>query len=447
MSIRNRLPWIFFISRRFAKVDSRGRAAASGVLASLGIGAGVAVLIVIISVMNGFQSGYIKSIMEISSFHVRAVPEQTEQSDMSALSQEPEQTALSEDELLQKIKETSGVLSAVPMYEAQTLAVGKNGRQRSALIRGVPWDMMESDDGFAEQVTVSTGFFDIKDEMTCVLGSTLARGLNVRPGDEINLLALSGGEETDLFSGDRKLRVTGLFTCGYADINSTFIFVSLETAGKILGVDSAHFYGIKLVNSEDDQRCVAVLKNNIPGVEFESWRSYNRSFFGALKIEKNVLMMLSFLIFVVVGVNIFNSMRRMVYEHHEETAVLSALGAQKKEVQLVFLLQGLTTGLYGAVPGLFAGLAICARMKDVFVLFSSLAYKIQYFFYMIFNPQAVYSLRSDSVFLYYSKLPAVVVFSEAAYITLFGIAASLAASWFASRNALKFSVAEVLHDE
>ena len=76
-----------------------------------------------------------------------------------------------------------------------------------------------------------------------------------------------------------------------------------------------------------------------------------------------------------------------------------------------------------------------------------LAYKFQYFFYMIFNPQAVYSLRSNSVFLYYAKLPAVVVFSEVASITLFGIVASLAASWFASRNALKLSVAEVLHDE
>ena len=431
MRIGNRLPWIFFISRRFAKVDSRGRAAASGVLASLGIGAGVAVLIVIISVMNGFQSGYIKSIMEISSFHVRAVP----------------QSSVDEDELLRQIKDTSGVLSAVPMFEAQTLAVGKNGRQRSALIRGIPWNMKESDKGFNEQITISAGDFDINEEMTCVLGSTLARGLNVRPGDEINLLALSGGEETDLFSGDRKLTVAGIFSCGYADINSSFIFVSLETASRILGVDGAHFYGIKLTNSEDDQRCVSILKNNIPNVEFESWRSYNRSFFGALKIEKNVLMMLSFLIFVVVGVNIFNSMRRMVYEHHEETAVLSALGAQKKEVQLVFLLQGLTTGLYGAVPGLFAGLAICARMKDVFVLFSSLAYKFQFFFYMIFNPQAVYSLRSNSVFLYYAKLPAVVVFSEVASITMFGIIASLAAAWFASRNTLKLSVAEVLHDE
>ena len=426
------MPWIFFISRRFAKVDSRGRAAASGVLASLGIGAGVAVLIVIVSVMNGFQAGYISSIMEISSFHIRAVPETPPQDEKAFLKQ---------------VTETSGVLSAVPMYEAQTLAVGKNGRQRSALIRGVPWYILDSDKGFKGQITMSAGTFDIKEEMTCVIGSSLARGLSVRPGDEVNLLALSGGEETELFSGDRKLKVSGIFSCGYNDINASFIFVSLDTASKILGVDDAHFYGIKLVNSEDDQKCVSILSEAFPDVSFESWRSYNRSFFGALKIEKNILLMLSFLIFLVVGVNIFNSMRRMVYEHHEETAVLAALGAEKKEIQLVFILQGITTGLYGAVPGLFAGLAICARMKDVFVFFSNAAYKVQLFFYMIFNPQAVYLVKTNSMFLFYSKIPAVVMFSEVAYITLFGIAASLVASWFASRNALKFSVAEVLHDE
>ncbi|MCR4938542.1 MAG: ABC transporter permease [Treponemataceae bacterium] len=426
------MPWIFFISRRFAKVDSRGRAAASGVLASLGIGAGVAVLIVIVSVMNGFQAGYIKSIMEISSFHIRAVPETP-----------PED----EKAFLKEILGTDGVLTAVPMYEAQSLVVGKNGRQQSALIRGLPWYIFASDKGFAEQITVSAGRFDIKEEMTCVLGSSIARKLSVRPGDEVNLLALSGGEETELFSGDRKLKVTGIFSCGYADINSSFIFISLDTAAEILGLDSAHFYGIKLKDSETDQRCLSILENKFPGVGFESWRSYNRSFFGALKIEKNVLMMLAFLIFVVVGVNIFNSMRRMVYEHHEETAVLSALGAKKKEIQLVFILQGMTTGLYGAIPGLFAGLAICAKMKDVFVLFSNAAYNVQLFFYMLFNPQAAYALKTNSMFLFYSKIPAVVVFSEVAYITLFGIAASLLASWFASRNALKVSVAEVLHDE
>ena len=431
----NRLSWIFYISRRFAKVDSRGRAAASGILASLGIGAGVAVLIVIISVMNGFQAGYIRSIMEISSFHIRAVPE------------EDARSQLDEETLLKTIRDTKGVASAIPMYEAHTLSVGNNGRQRPALIRGVPWSIYLSDKGFLDQITMSAGRFDIKDEMTCILGSSLARALNVRPGDEINLLALSGGEETDLFSGDRKLKVNGLFTCGYNDINSSFIFVSLDTAAKILGLENAQFYGIKLVDSEDDQRCVSVLKNKLPDINFESWRSYNRSFFGALKIEKNMLMTLSFLIFVVVGVNIFNSMRRMVYEHHEETAVLSALGAGKKEIQLVFILQGLSTGLYGAVPGLLAGLAICAKMGNVFILFSQLAYRIQLFFYMIFNPVVVPTLRSNSVFLYYAKIPAVVVFSEVAYITLFGIVASLAASWFASRNALKFSVAEVLHDE
>ena len=140
MSKGNRLSWIFYISRRFAKVDSRGRAAASGILASLGIGAGVAVLIVIISVMNGFQAGYIRSIMEISSFHIRAVPEENTRSQ------------LDEETLLKTIRDTKGVASVIPMYEAQTLAVGRNGRQRPALIRGIPWYLFGSDKGFQDQI-------------------------------------------------------------------------------------------------------------------------------------------------------------------------------------------------------------------------------------------------------------------------------------------------------
>lgn len=432
MNIKKRFSWIFYISRRFAKVDSQGRAAASGILASAGIGTGVAALIVIMSVMNGFQAGYIRSIMEISSFHIRAVPETPLQD---------------EDAFIQEISDYDGIKTVIPMYEAQTLAVGNYGRQKPALIRGVPADILARDSGFEDQVLISGGKFDITEDMTCVIGSTLARGLGVKTGDEINLLALSGGEETDLFSSDRKLKVTGVFNCGYSDINTTFVFVSLETAAQLLGVENPHFYGIKLDNSEADQRYVSILSDRYPDMSWESWRSYNRSFFGALKIEKNVLLMLSFLIFIVVGVNIFNSMRRMVYERREEIAVLTALGAGSIDIKSVFLLQGLATGIAGAVPGLLAGLTIAIRMEDVFVMFSSVAYKVQYFFYMIVNPEAAGYLQVNSIFLYYSRIPAEVFFSETAYITLFGIAASLAASWFASRNVLQFSVAEVLHDE
>ncbi len=430
MKKNNAFNWIPFVSGRFARVDRQGRTAVTGTLASLGIGFGVAALIIIISVMNGFQMTYIDSIMEISSFHVRAT----------------QPVPVESESVMEKLSAVPGVRSVTEMYEAQGLIAGKNGRQSPGLLRGVPESICETDDGFREQVTMVTGEFDLSGKNTVILGNTLARKLGVHYGDEITLFALSGGAETALFDADRTLTVMGTFSSGYSDINSTFAFVSLETAASMLG-SAAPFFGIKLKDSNADQKVIPSLQKAVPELEYESWRSYNRSFFGALRVEKNILMMMSFLIFVVVGVNIFNSMRRMVYERHEEIAVLSSFGASRKNIQLVFMSQGLATGLKGAIPGLLIGLLISVNMDSVFSMFSNVLFYIQYFFTMLVNPENSYLVRASSIYLYYARISARVVFSEAAAITLFGVLAALFASWMASRNVLKLSVAEVLHDE
>lgn len=445
MKKNNAFNWIPFVSGRFARVDRKGRTAVTGALASLGIGFGVAALIIIISVMNGFQMTYIDSIMEISSFHIRATypvsGAEASENDAAPLSDKHNAAAF-----IESLAAVPGVRSVTEMYEAQGLIVGKKGRQAPGLLRGVPADICDTDRGFREQVSMTTGEFDLTEKNTVILGNTLARKLGVHLGDEITLFALSGGAETALFDADRTLTVTGTFTSGYSDINTTFAFVSLETAASMLG-SAESFLGIKLRDSDADQKVIPLLEKTVPSLAYESWRSYNRSFFGALRVEKNILMMMSFLIFVVVGVNIFNSMRRMVYERHEEIAVLSSFGASQKNIQLVFMSQGLATGLKGAIPGLLVGLLVSVNMESVFSIFSNVLFYLKYFFAMLINPENSYLIRASSIYLYYARISARVVFSEAAAITLFGVLAALFASWMASRNVLKLSVAEVLHDE
>ncbi len=425
--------WISYVSRRFARVDRSGRGRATNQLSIWGIAFGVAALIVIMSVMNGFQMGYIESILEISSYHIRATGKTG--------------TAQRFDEQSNAILSVPGVRSAIPLYEAQTLFAGSRGRQAPGLLRGVPADLLETDAGFASQVQMDYGAFSLREPGTCVLGTTLARSLGVRPGDSITLLALSGGSSTSLFDSGRKLKITGLFSCGYGDINSTFAFVSLDTAQTLLGDDTPLLYGIKLDDSDHVDKVIARLQKAVPGLDYESWRVYNRSFFGALRVEKNILLLTALLIFVVVGVNIFNAMRRMVYQKHEEIAVLKALGARQKSIQTVFMVQGIRTGIAGAVPGLIAGLLISVRLSEIIELFSKIGYSVVRFFTLIFSPEDAPFLESSSVFLYYASIPARVFFSEAAAITLFGVAASLFAAWAASRSVTKMSVAEVLHDE
>ena len=424
--------WIFFVSRRFAKVDRSGRSAVTGFLASLSICFGVMTLIVTVSVMNGFQMGFIDSIMEISSAHIRVTAPQ-----------DFNQQAFEQ----QCFRPELGVVAVEPMYEAQSLLASSTGRQAASLIRAVSPDIIYTDAGFNREVKMISGEFDLSRPGYIVLGSQLARQLGLRVGSTVNMLALSGGSDVDLISDNRVFVVSGIFSCGYAEINNSYSFISLDAGQQFFGKDATKLFALKLADSEKDMQVIYQLEKALPGLQTESWRSYNRSFFGALKVEKNLLMMLVFMIFVVVGVNIFNGMRRMVFERRAEIAVLSALGGRKRQVQLIFILRGLLTGLGGAIPGLLLGMLLCVQMDVIFALIAKLSYWIQYLFTMATNPAMAMFVRENTMYQVYASIPARMFPAEITFITIFGVFSALAASWVASRKVLAMTLSEVLHDE
>ena len=426
------MKWIFFVSRRFAKVDRSGRSAVTGFLASLSICFGVMTLIVTVSVMNGFQMGFIDSIMEISSAHIRVTAPQ-----------DFNQQAFEQ----QCFRPELGVVAMEPMYEAQSLLASSTGRQAASLIRAVSPDIIYTDAGFNREVKMISGEFDLSRPGYIVLGSQLARQLGLRVGSTVNMLALSGGSDVDLISDNRVFVVSGIFSCGYAEINNSYSFISLDAGQQFFGKDATKLFALKLADSEKDMQVIYQLEKALPGLQTESWRSYNRSFFGALKVEKNLLMMLVFMIFVVVGVNIFNGMRRMVFERRAEIAVLSALGGRKRQVQLIFILRGLLTGLGGAIPGLLLGMLLCVQMDVIFALIAKLSYWIQYLFTMATNPAMAMFVRENTMYQVYASIPARMFPAEITFITIFGVFSALAASWVASRKVLAMTLSEVLHDE
>ncbi|MCR5606563.1 MAG: ABC transporter permease, partial [Treponema sp.] len=151
--------WIYFVSKRFSRVDRKGRSAVTSFLASLGIFFGVMTLIVTLSVMNGFQMGFIEAIMEISSYHLRV-------SDLE-----------NENEFLSFCKDEPSISSVVPFYEAQSLMVGRRGRQSAAVVRALPKNVLDMDLGFKEQLSVYSGSFDLSSPNSILLGSELSRKL------------------------------------------------------------------------------------------------------------------------------------------------------------------------------------------------------------------------------------------------------------------------------
>ena len=430
-SFVSKLRWIRTVSERFARVDRKGRSAVTSLLATLGICFGVMTLIAVMSVMNGFQMNFIDAIMEVSSYHLRATDVPAEK----------------ENEFLSVCKQNKNVLSVTPFYEAQTLLTDELGKENAAIIRAIEPDVYTSDAGFNKEVTMVSGKFDLSTPDSIVLGYTLARQLRVGIGETVNLLVLSGGSDVSLLSGDRNFIVKGLFKTGYSDINSAYCFINLEAGEKYFGKSAEKIYGIKLKKSEDDARTVAALSTAADYADFMSWREYNKSFFGALRIEKNMLLLLVALIFVVVGINIYNGMRRLVFERRSEIAILSAIGAENKDIKAVFIVRGFTTGAIGAFFGVILGLLISVNTEFMFNVAARVMYWLQYLVTAIFNHENLLYVQENSSYAVYANIPARIFFKEVVMIALFGIASPLFASWAASKNVLKMTVAEVLHNE
>lgn len=432
-SLRISLLWIFFVARRFAKVDRKGSSAVTTTLSTLGISFGVMTLITVISVMNGFQHSFMDVIMEISSYHIRVENFGAE----SGL----------ENQFKDFCKEEKSIRSVTPFYEAQSLVVGRGGRESAAIIKAVPATIGEDDPAFKKYVHIIAGSSDVSDENSVLVGSELARKIGAGLGSQINLYALSGGSDVDLFSAERLFTVTGIFHTGYADINASFAFINIADGKKYFGNDAKLIYGIKLFDETKTEREILRIKKLFPSLKNESWKNYNRSFFGALQVEKNMLMILVFLIFVVVAINIFNGMRRMVFERREEISVLTAFGARPSSIQSIFIMQGFLTGFFGSVIGTVLGLYLSVNMSTVFILLSKLSYYANLIAVMIVNPANGEYVTENTMFHLYASIPPRIFLNEVVLISFFGICSSLLASFAASRGILKLTVVEVMRDE
>ena len=431
LSFRLSYRWIFDVSRRFASVDRKSRSSATSFLAVLVICFGVMSLVTVVSVMNGFQMSFVNAIMELSSFHIR----------VSNLESQ------AEADFLDSCADSKEIRCVSPFYESQALLVGNKSKESAGIIRGVDARTCEFDEGFAREIKIVSGSFDLSSADSIVLGSYLAQSLGVTTGNTVNLLALSGGKDVELLSQNRQFKVTGIFECGYYDINQGYAFVSLEAARMYFGEDAPVFYGIKIRRPQNDGFVSAAIKNRFPDAAVQSWREYNRTFFGALRVEKNILMLLVFLIFVVVAVNIYNGMRRLVFERSQEIAALSALGGTSFQIKAIFVVRGFLTGAAGTVIGIVLGIFISLNIRSVFLAVSHCLYWLELFFTSVFSPENAAFVTENQMYAIYASIPARIIPSEVLLISLFGVLSPLLASALASRSVLKLKIAEVLHNE
>lgn len=423
-----RISNFLFLSNRLNKTGTSGREAIINLLSMLGISFGVVALIVILSVMNGFQGGYIRTIMEVSSAHIR-------------LSGTYEQ--------VKKIQTEPAIKSFFIFTESQALMQGNYNRQAGSLVRAVELEQFYADDGLISSLSFSDGSLDLEHLNTIVLGSELARSLAVNVGDEVFLPIIAGSKDVDMFSENARLLVTGIFKTGFLSVDSTYSFISYQTGLEIFGEQDTVKAFVKLSSENADRAFIAKVENAHSDVGAESWRTYNHAFFGALKVEKNVLMILVILIFLVVSVNIYNGMRRSIYERREDIAVLSSLGTNKKTLRFLFFLNGFKIGLIGSILGIAIGLLLSKNINEVFSIVEIIInFCIEVVARILYssNTQNAFAIFSSRVF-YMDTVPTSISFFECCYIAFFGLISSSCAALFATKKILKMKPQEILRYE
>jgi len=444
------LKWIWFVAARY--LFRKRKRSPAPVLSILEIAVGVFALIVILSVMNGFQLGFIESILEVSSYHLRAGP--IADGDV--------------DGARKAVLAVPEIKAAVPFREFHCLVQGRRGGQVAAVVRGLPPDAMKMDSSLADRVSFEKDSFGFENEnfienkTDALLGTVLARRMGLGIGDEITLFSIPSILNADAGdSGLRTFTVTGIFKTGFLEYDTSWIFIDIDSAADYS--EAGIVLGIKLKNRFHDRQALEHIRRNtdgnpvFTGVSFSSWRDYNRSFFGALRTEKLFMFILVGLIFIVVALNIYQAQRRSVLEHREDIGLLRAIGGGEHAVQFVFVMDGAIIGFFGASTGLILGLLVASNIPR---FFSAIETAVNFCINIIniiagfisgggfAGGHAVgdFFFFSPAVF-YIKEIPSRIIPGEIVLIYLFGFLSALLAAWFASLKVIRIRPAEVLRYE
>ena len=448
--------WFIFLANRYIRSRKADKKNTTKLLSILGLSAGVITLIAVMSVMNGLQLGFINDILEIESYHIRIYN-------------------IDDEKRMAKILENNpAILNFATFYDTQTLLKGRSSRLDPVMVRLISEKDVKQDKSLIKYLGIEETAFDIDGSSKVVIGEELSKVLQVSEGSIINVISLSGNNFASLRPDTVELVVTGIFCSGYYQFDRNMIFMSdkyislfeqekpkksnspakNKTGGASNGgyyPDNGKIIGIKLKNRYRDIETISEIKTSYPDANIVSWREYNKSFFGALQMEKIIMLLLIALIFVVIGVNIFNSIKRTVAEKLEDIAVLYAIGAQEKAVRKIFLFEGIIIGFISGFSGVILGLLLIININEIFVIFGKV---VTWLFSCVefiaasagFSRGFNFTLFPQDYF-YLAEIPVKVVLPEVITIFLFALLSAVLSAYFASRKLSVDNPAEYLRYE
>lgn len=409
------LPFELIVGWRYTRASKRSRRngfiSFISMVSMLGICLGVAALIIVLSVMNGFQKEVRDRMLGVVA-HIEVMTP-----DASAI----HNTALT----IKEISAHPEVKGAAPFIAAQAL-MARGEEMRGVMVRGID-PLLEptvSDLGVKEQKVQDSVLKLLKPgEFSIVLGYALANQLGVQLNDKVTLM-LPGGQLTPAGTLPRmkQLTVVGVFDSGHYEFDSSLAMIHLEDAQKLYRVDGPTGIRVKLHNLHIARDFAPVLEASLSdGLVARDWTRQNKSWFAAVQVEKRMMSIILTLIVAVAAFNLVSTLVMTVTDKTSDIAILRTLGASPKSIMAIFIVQGAVIGVVGTAIGLFLGLLVAFNVGTIVSIIEAL-------FQVSFLPRDIYLLsRMPSDPQFADIYPVILISLVLAFI------ATIYPSWRASR--------------
>lgn len=346
-----------FFERRVAFRYLRARRKEKGVsviagFSVMGICLGVATLIVVMSVMNGFREELTKQILGFSG-HINIYPAQKE-------------TIIDYEPIVAKIQAIPGVKSANATIDRQAIVL-KGNVAAGAIVHGITGKDLTNRAAIRNNIRAGT-LEEFDEGNNIAIGTKLAQKYGVMPGDTLTLVSPKGSNTAfGTVPRMRPFKIQALFEVGMYQYDSAAVFMSMKGAQNFFDLDE----GITTIEVflNDPDEVVSVRDKIVPivsgGYYISDWQMQNATFFDALKVERNVMFFILTLIILIAAFNIISSLIMLVKDKGRDIGILRTMGASSGSILRIFFLSGASTGIAGTLVGVILGLLFTTNIETI----------------------------------------------------------------------------------
>ena len=383
----------------------------------IGIMLGVATLIIVMAVMNGFREDLFSKILGLNG-HVVVLKVGQPFTDF--------------DPIAERIRKVDGVIHVMPLVEGQVM-LSSPSQATGGLVRGMTEEGIKQLKLVSDNIQFGTleGF---EANRGVAVGTRLANSLGVSLGDNITLVS-PRGTTTPFGTAPRTkaYKIQAIFEMGMSEYDRTMVFMPLDEAQRYFSKDGS--VDVLEVIVDDPEKVgdygPAIRAAGGETIQVTDWRQRNASFFTVLEVERNVMFIILSLIILVAALNIISGMMMLVKDKGRDIAILRTMGASRGAMMRVFLITGASIGVVGTIAGLILGIVFCWNIEEVRVFVAWLTNT------QIFDPSIYYLTR----------LPARIDFSETVFIVCMALVLSVLATLYPSWRASTLDPVEALRYE